>query len=302
MNTKKIFLFLLFAFGISWLSSGILFLAGIKYGSTVSTIFTATLFMCAPAIAAIIVQKFFYKQPIKELGLKLREAKGLRFLWVPVFYLLLCLLWLGIVEIFGNAFQIKGFGTITFFPKDVLSNLNSYMSSTGTPPLTKMPAPPIALFVTQLISSFLLGVIVNTLFTLGEEFGWRGFLYNETKQIGFWKSNLMIGIIWGLWHAPLILQGHNYPEHPYIGVFMMVVFCIPLSFIMSYLRAKTNSVLAPALFHASINAIAGNLMMYTKGSDSLIGSPAGLSGALSCVLIVFLMILFDRKTIKETTV
>lgn len=298
MDKKKIGLFLLFAFGISWISAGVLFLLGIKYGSTTSTVCVATLYMCAPAIAAIIVQKYFYKQPIKEMGLKLKEAKGWKFFWIPVFYLLLCFLFLGIVALFGNGLQIYGFGAITFKAEDVLANINGFTSATGGPTLSKMPLPPIVLFITQIVSSFLIGVIINTIFTLGEELGWRGFLYNETKQMGFWKSNLLIGIIWGLWHAPLILQGHNYPDYPVAGVFMMVVFCVPLGYIMAYLRAKTNSVLAPALFHASINAIAGNLMMYTKGGNSLIGSPPGLSGGIACILIVLLILVFDRKSIK----
>ena len=134
---------------------------------------------------------------------------------------------------------------------------------------------------------------------MGEELGWRGFLYNETKNSGFWKANLWIGIVWGLWHAPLILQGHNYPNHPVVGVLMMVLLCVPLGYILAYLRAKTNSVLAPAIFHSAINAVAGNLMLYSKGSDSLFGSIAGLSGAMACVVIVLLIAIFDRKTISQ---
>ena len=53
MDKKKIGLFLLFAFGISWTCGGILYLLGIEYGSTISVFSTAILFMCAPAIAAI---------------------------------------------------------------------------------------------------------------------------------------------------------------------------------------------------------------------------------------------------------
>lgn len=293
---KKILLFLSLAFGISWLSAAILYFCGVTYGSTLSTIFTAGIYMCGPAIAAIIVQKFIYKQPIKEMGLKLREAKGWKFFWIPVFYLMLCLFWLGIVYVLGNCLQVHGFGIITFNSDNVLQNLNDFYAAGGGPHLNKMPISPGILFTTQLISSFLIGAVVNTIFTMGEELGWRGFLYNETKNSGFWKANLWIGIVWGLWHAPLILQGHNYPEHPVVGIFAMAIFCVPLGYIMAYLRAKTNSVLAPAIFHSAINAVAGNLMLYSKGSDSLFGSIAGLSGAAACIVIVLLIAVFDRKT------
>lgn len=299
MNIKKIVLFLLLAFGISWITALVLFLAGVEYGSALASICVALLYMGAPAIAAIIIQKFVYKQPIIELGLKFREAKGWRFLWIPVFYLLLCFLWMGIVALFGNSFQFYGFGTITFDPDEVLINLNAITNAVGGPVLTEMPLSPAILFTVQIISSFIAGAIVNTIFTMGEELGWRGFLFNETKKIGFWKSNLLIGIIWGLWHAPLILQGHNYPNHPVAGVLMMVLFCIPLGYIMSYLRVKTNSVLAPAIFHGTLNAIGGNLMLYTKGGNDLIGGIAGISGVFTCVLIVLLIVIFDRKTIGQ---
>lgn len=300
MDKKKIGLFLLFAFGISWISGGAMCFLGVEYGSTMSTLSTAILFMCAPAIAAIIVQKFFYKEPIKDMGLKLREAKGWKFFWIPAIYILLCILFLGTIALLGNGFQVYGFGELSFKTEDVLANINSYMSASGAPAMSKLPIQPIALLITQIISSFLAGVIINTIPTLGEELGWRGFLFNETKQMGFWKSNLLIGIIWGVWHAPVILQGHNYPDHPVVGVFMMILFCIPLGYIMSYLRIKTNSVLAPALFHAALNAIGGNLMMYTQNVDNLMGGIAGLAGVITCTVILLLIVVFDGKTLKQT--
>ena len=234
------------------------------------------------------------------MGLKLREAKGWKFFWIPAFYLLLCVLFLGAVALFGNGLQIYGFGRVTFAPEDVLANINAFMGASGGPAINKLPISPVVLLISQIISSFLVGVIVNTIFTLGEELGWRGFLFNETRQMGFWKSNLLIGIIWGIWHAPLILQGHNYPGHPVAGVLMMILFCIPLGYVMAYLRIKTNSILAPALFHAALNAIGGNLMMYTKGANNLIGGVAGLSGVIASAAILLLIMIFDGKTLKQS--
>ena len=36
--------------------------------------------------------------------------------------------------------------------------------------------------------------------------------------MGFLKTSVLTGFIWGVWHAPIILQGHNYPQHPVAGV------------------------------------------------------------------------------------
>ncbi|MGZ4035196.1 MAG: CPBP family intramembrane glutamic endopeptidase [Bacteroidia bacterium] len=300
MNKKKIGLFLLFAFGISWLSAGIMYLCGVKYGTFLSTAVIAIFYMGAPATAAIIVQKAIYKQPIKELGFVFKEYKVKGFLWVPVFYFLLCFLWLGLVFIFGNILHLYGFGSITFESENVLANLNEITKVAGEQhELTRLPLQPTILFFTLLASSFIAGILINTLFTLGEELGWRGFLYNETRHSGFWKSNLFIGIIWGLWHAPIILQGHNYPDHRISGVFMMVLFCVSLAYIMAYLRAKTKSVLAPAFMHAVINAMAGNLVLFSMNGNDIIGSAAGLSGIIACFIILLLIVLFDKKTIRN---
>jgi uncharacterized protein len=295
MNKKKISLFLLFAFGISWLSAAVLYFTGIDYNSITAKVGTVFLYMCAPAIAAIIVQKGFYKEPITALGLKMKETKWKQFLWIPVLYFLFCFLWIAVIAILGNGLHIAGFGSISFNDTVVLAKLNETLTSMGAKPLSTMPLPPAVLLITQLFSSLLIGGVVNTIFTLGEELGWRGFLYNETQKMGIWKSNVLIGTIWALWHAPIILQGHNYPEHPITGVFIMILFCVPLSFIMSYLRKRTNNVLAPALFHATINAIGGNLMLYTMNTTDVLGGIAGLSGGIACAILFLLIFMLDKK-------
>ena len=302
MHKKKILLFLFFAFGISWTSAGVCYVCGVTYGSTLSVTLTATLFMCAPAMAAIIVQKFIYKQKIRDLGLRLREAKGWAFLRIPILYLLICLGALGVVALFGNVCQIDGFGKVSFDATDVLGNLNQVLTAMGRKTMTRAPFPPVMMFITQLVSCFLVGAIVNTIFTLGEELGWRGLLYNETKPLGFWKSNLLIGVVWGLWHAPVILQGHNYPEHPVAGVFMMILFFVPLSYVMAYLRKRTNSVLAPAILHSGINAMGGNLMLYIVGSNDLLGGVAGVSGILACIVAFIYILLTDGKNTASESV
>jgi membrane protease YdiL (CAAX protease family) len=299
MNKKKIILFLGIAFGISWLSAGICYVSGVQYGSGLSQILTATFYMCAPAAAAIIVQKLICKQPVSDLGLRLREARGWAFLRIPVLYLLICLAALGVVALFGNVLNIGGFGRLTFKDEEVLANLNQVMSSMGQKGLLKMPFPPAVLLTVQLISSLLVGAIVNTIFTLGEELGWRGFLYNEMKELGFWKSNLIIGVIWGIWHAPVILQGHNYPEHRILGVFLMVAFCVPLGYVMAYLRKRTKSVLAPAILHSGINAMGGNLMLYIIGGNDIYGGVAGFSGILACCLALGYALITDRKAFRN---
>jgi membrane protease YdiL (CAAX protease family) len=298
MNTKKILLFLLIAFGISWSSAGILYLAGIKYGSGISLVVVATFYMMAPAAAALIVHRGIYKRPVKELGLDLKRTKWKALLWIPLIQFLLCVFYVGIIFIFGNGLRISGFGFYSFDQGLFDERMREIMVQSGAATLPQIPIPPAALLGITIVSSILIGGIVNGIFTLGEELGWRGFLYNETRRLGFWKSNLLTGTIWGLWHAPIILQGHNFPDHPVPGVFLMVPLCISMGCIMSWLRAKTNSVLAPALFHGMLNAAGSGLLLLCYEYNDLVGSIAGIAGIITCMLIVAVIWIFDRKTLN----
>lgn len=289
MNLKKISLFLALAFGLSWLSAFVLYVSGIKYGSTTATVIVALFYMGSPAIAALVVQKIIYKQEIKLLGFDFKQTKWKNFLWIPLLQVLFCALTIGIIVLFGNVFNVNGFGFFSLDEGLLNTKMQEIASATGLSEMPKLPLSPFALLLVSIITSALLGGLINGIFTLGEELGWRGFLYNEMKPLGFVKSNLLIGTIWGLWHAPLILQGHNYPEHPITGVFMMVVFCIPLGFLMSWTREKTNSVLAPALFHGMVNAGAGGVILFVYEYNDLIGNIAGVAGAVACLLLYLLL-------------
>jgi membrane protease YdiL (CAAX protease family) len=299
MNIKKVFLFILIAFGISWTSALILHLCDIPYGQGWSMLVVAVFYMMAPAASAVIVQKAIYKQPLKEFGLNFKQTRWKAFLWIPLIQFFFCILYVAIVFVFGNALKIEGFGFYSFDQVLFEERMTEILAATGAPNVPQIPISPLALFGLTIVSSIVIGGLVNGVFTFGEELGWRGFMFNETKHLGFFKSNLLIGTIWGLWHAPIILQGHNYSDHPTAGVFMMIPLSISLSFIMSWMRLKTNSVLAPALFHGMVNASGGGLVILCYEYNDLIGSIAGLAGIMCCLLIVAAILIFDYKTIRN---
>jgi len=108
---------------------------------------------------------------------------------------------------------------------------------------------------------------------------WRGYLWERSRELGFWPASLQIGVVWGVWHAPLVyFLGYNYPGHRFWGVILMVVFAILLTPWMLYLREKGNAILAAAIFHGTINAAAGlALYVFARPNDLLVGL-TGLSG------------------------
>lgn len=138
------------------------------------------------------------------------------------------------------------------------------------------------------------GATVNAIAGFGEELGWRGFLLNELRHLGFWKSSAVIGSVWGLWHAPFILQGHNYPEHPVAGVFMMIVWCLLLAPILSYVRLKAKSVIAAAIFHGTINGTAGLAVMVIAGGSDLTAGVMGLPGFIVLAALNLFLFAYER--------
>ncbi len=129
------------------------------------------------------------------------------------------------------------------------------------PPLFRSLPPALFIVVASVYFSLiaiLAGVSVNMVAALGEELMWRGYLWEKLKHHGFLKASLLIGLLWGLWHAPLVvLFGLNYPEMPYLGVGMMVLFCMALSPLLCAYRARNLPVIYPAIFHGTMNAVAG---------------------------------------------
>jgi len=145
-----------------------------------------------------------------------------------------------------------------------------------------------------LIQGLFAGITINAVAGFGEELGWRGFLQRELGYIGFWRSSAIIGVIWGVWHAPLIIQGHNYPQHPHYGAFMMIVFCFLYSPIFSYVRIKAKSVIAAAIMHGSLNATAGLAIMVIKGGNDLTTGVTGLAGFIILLILNLGLFAYNR--------
>jgi membrane protease YdiL (CAAX protease family) len=155
-------------------------------------------------------------------------------------------------------------------------------------------ASPIHPFWLGLLQALIIGPTINAVAGFGEELGWRGLLQKELSYMGFWKSSAIIGLIWGVWHAPLILQDHNYPQHPVIGVWMMIVWTLLLSPIFSYVRLKARSVIAAAIIHGSINASFGLSIMVISGGDDLTVGLAGAAGILVLVIVNLCLYAYER--------
>ena len=158
---------------------------------------------------------------------------------------------------------------------------------------------PTFLIVTTIISGLFAGATINALFAFGEEYGWRNYLVAALEEKRFVFASIFIGIVWGIWHFPLILLGHNYPQHSVAGVFMMVIFCVLASFVELYFVLKAKSVYPAAIFHGTINAVAGLNVLLIKGGNDLINGASGLSGFIVMAIVIAIIYVFDRFVLKD---
>ena len=136
------------------------------------------------------------------------------------------------------------------------------------------------LLFAQLLLAYVAAVTINALFALGEELGWRGYMFRRLGSRSDLESTLAIGVVWGLWHATAIgLLGHNYPVLRWAGVPLFTAFCVLLTALMLPLVDRAGSVLPAASLHGAVNALWGYTILVSK-VEGVAGEVLGGMGVL----------------------
>ena len=289
---NKTTLFLLLTFGISFSLAGIYkFLGGQGTGTLEFTILGA-IYMLIPAISVIIVKKLIHKEKIKTdllISFKINRWFFVAWLLMPVI-------------IFSTIGFNLFFPNVTYNPE--LTGFLNRLINVLTPEQIEimqqsLDTLPVNIIWLTLVQGLIAGVTINALASFGEELGWRGFLLNEFKEMKFFKASIAIGLIWGIWHAPLILMGHNYPNHPHIGVFMTILLCILLTPLLLFITIKSKSVIAASIMHGTMNATAGISIMAISGGNDLTSGIAGLAGFITLTISIILLFTYDYFISKD---
>lgn len=134
--------------------------------------------------------------------------------------------------------------------------------------------------VSQLVSLPFVAVIPNAIAAFGEEIGWRGWLTAALRPRGVWPALLITGVVWGLWHAPLVLLGQNYGRPDVTGVLLMVASCVVMGVLMGWLRLRSGSVWPAVLAHGSLNTLGQATLLFAAAGqtpDFALIAPTGVS-------------------------
>ena len=247
-TASKSITFLLLTFALSW---GVC-IGGAAMGmhrSPLAATAVLTLMMAGPAIAAFICVLAFEKG-------RRREALGLK--WTPNLW------WLGAWALAVTLAALSIVFTLVLSGRHfvdigvvALAAAETALRAQGKD-MSEVP-PFLVSSEFSYAMALIVGPLINTpILVFTEELGWRGYLHDLWHKAGFWKASLATGAIWGLWHAPaILLYGLNYPANREIGVGLFIVFCALLAPLMTFIRDKGRSVIAPAITHGSVNALGG---------------------------------------------
>lgn len=156
--------------------------------------------------------------------------------------------------------------------------------------------------LTAVVSCLTYAPLINMIPAVGEEAGWRGFLYPQLKaKFGKKKGWLIGGVIWGMWHWPLMgligyEYGTDYIGFPIVGMLLFCIFTITAGIACDWLYEKSGLIWVPAIFHGAVNAAATvpvAVCLANTGSLILLG-PAPIGVVAGIPLMIFAGILFFK--------
>jgi membrane protease YdiL (CAAX protease family) len=259
----------------------LLHLLGVDLTSPVGLGVIALLYMPSPLVAALVAERGL----VTSRFFVPLDRRLLQFLLLPPALVLgFAVVYLAAVYVGGDVLGIGAVGGLATTRAQLLVGAADLLGPAALAEAGPLP-PPLVLLLASMVGAVTAGWTINGVFAMGEEYGWRGLMWDELRQHGPVRANLVTGVVWGLWHAPLIVQGYNYPGQPVVGALAMVGFCTAMSPLLSGLRERTSSVVPVAAAHGIFNALAVTLLLFAPGADRVLASPVGALGAAVLLLI-----------------
>jgi membrane protease YdiL (CAAX protease family) len=231
--------------------------------------------MLIPGAVAWILVRFVFGAPVAPaLGVRRPAWRWLSIAWAlaALVMVLSLALALGLPGVHYSP-ELEGLATLGIAPADVAA-LRARV--TGVPG---------GAFVALLTQGLLLGPTLSLIGGLGEELGWRGYLFRELEPLDDWRRSALTGLLWGIWHLPAVLLGYGYPHHPLLGSVLLLGLTQILAPIYGRLRERSGSVFVPAVFHGTSSATSVVAVAFVGGGSELTTGFTGLTGLAASALV-----------------
>jgi membrane protease YdiL (CAAX protease family) len=220
---------------VTWAVSSLFYFLIIKSAGTNAAggAYTTGLMWC-PATGALLACKYL-RRPLAGLGWQWGQTR---------YQVLSYLIPLGYSTVAYSIAWLTGIAAV-----NPAQSADAYSRFFGLGPMSR----PLGIGLHLLVVATV-GVIENCATTLGEEIGWRGFLVPElAKRYSFTATAVLSGLIWALWHVPIIaFAGYNAGTGWY-GLAVVSANMIGLCFVLTWLRLKSGSLWTGVILHASSN-------------------------------------------------
>ncbi|WP_336211842.1 CPBP family intramembrane glutamic endopeptidase [Nonomuraea sp. LPB2021202275-12-8] len=228
LTTKGVLTFLLISFGLAW---GAVLVAHFVLDMSLVNPLVQLPMAFSPAIAAVIVRLWVTGEGFRDAGLRPRvRAAG-------VYYLLA---WIGPVLVLAVTVGLAivlGLYRLDFSPLRQLV------------PGMDLPVPAVLLLL-------LAAPVLLLPAFWGEEFGWRSYLQPRASR-SLVQAALITGIIWSVWHYPLVFTDYVEYSDPFLGLATWTLLIVAQAIILAWLFLRSGSVWVPCLAHAGNNLIIG---------------------------------------------
>jgi membrane protease YdiL (CAAX protease family) len=243
--------------------------------------FTAGLMWC-PGIAALATQ-IVHHDSVRDLGWRWGKTRYqvLSYL-IPVFYVSVAysLVWITGLGGFSGVELVKGLAA-----QSGLEHVPAWIIALG-----------------YLVVTVTLGTVVSCISALGEEIGWRGFLVpNLAKITNYPKVALISGIIWAVWHYPLLFfADYNGGTPAWYGAACFTALVIGISFAFAWMRLKSGSLWTGVFLHASHNLFIQRVFDPLTTDTGITKYVTGEFGAALALISLVVAYIFWRKRAELT--
>ena len=226
--------------------------------------------MWMPGLGALFATRFIEKQTFAEL----KDSLLLRMGSFGPYLLMFLIAPLAFAAMYGLSWA---FGLTT--PDWAMTALTQ---ATGSDEVIT----PESVFQLMLPLSIIIGPLIHFLFALGEEIGWRGYLLTRLMVLGKARAYIIVGILWGLWHAPIIWVGFNYPGTPMAGIGMMCVLTSAFGLFINEMTLHYRSTYLATFIHAAVNAQGFGIWMWLfPKTDPIWGGGTGFTAIVVWTLL-----------------